>query len=341
MPRPPRLERPGLNYYITVRGNARLPIFFNDVDRLHFIDSLSESIKVFHIRLFAGVLLTDHFHLLLQIHQPNLSRFMQRLLTSYAVYVRYHHDRPGHLFQSRFQAQVAQGGDTLLRLARHIHLNPLRVASKDNQAFEEQVHFLDHYQWSTWPFWVGLRPVPDYLDLDLLSHLGDNRRETLRSYRNFTFKCITAEDPELKQFRSLSSHAIGNREFVKSIEQELMDLRTGKATDYDIDLPHRIIPIDDLLSEAAAAFHITSEQLKEQKGHTGLAWGGILEVICRTSGLNQRQVGEYFGVTSWTINKARKRFREESAEGNRQLVNEVVQNLIQSHMIRNSGRRNE
>ena len=54
---------------------------------------------------------------------------MQRLLTAYALYVRYKHRRPGHIFQGRFKAKLVEDDAYLLAVTRYIHLNPVKIAA--------------------------------------------------------------------------------------------------------------------------------------------------------------------------------------------------------------------
>ena len=72
-------------YHITSRGNARQDIFFIDEDRRRFVSQLRDNLATYQIKLYAGVLMTNHFHLLIRLSRANLSTFMQRLLTSYAM----------------------------------------------------------------------------------------------------------------------------------------------------------------------------------------------------------------------------------------------------------------
>jgi REP element-mobilizing transposase RayT len=69
------------------RGNARRRIFFSDKDRCRFLKQLCENLRNYDVVLYAFVLMENHYHLLLQTRRANLSRFMQRLNTSYALYV--------------------------------------------------------------------------------------------------------------------------------------------------------------------------------------------------------------------------------------------------------------
>lgn len=59
----------------------------------------------------------NHFHLFVRTPRANLSRFMQRLLSSYALYSRYKHRRPGHLFQGRFKAKLIEDETYLLAVS--------------------------------------------------------------------------------------------------------------------------------------------------------------------------------------------------------------------------------
>ena len=74
MARPLRIEFPGALYHITSRGNERRPIFSDDVDRTMFLTLLGRAVKRFGWSLTASVLMTNHFHLVVQTPEANLSR---------------------------------------------------------------------------------------------------------------------------------------------------------------------------------------------------------------------------------------------------------------------------
>lgn len=83
MPRPPRIDFPDAVYHITSRGNGRADIFFRDEDRERFLAQLAHHLRQCAVVLYAFVLTDNHIHLLLRTPRANLSRFMQRLLSSY------------------------------------------------------------------------------------------------------------------------------------------------------------------------------------------------------------------------------------------------------------------
>jgi REP element-mobilizing transposase RayT len=86
MARPPRIDFPDAVYHVTSRGNGRADIFWSDGDRRRFLTQLAHHAHLTGVVLYAYVLMDNHFHLLVRTPWANLSSFMQRLLTAYALY---------------------------------------------------------------------------------------------------------------------------------------------------------------------------------------------------------------------------------------------------------------
>jgi REP element-mobilizing transposase RayT len=71
--------------------------------------------------------MTNHYHLVLQLKQPNLSRGMQRLNGAYAQDFNERHGRVGHLFQGRFWAQLIETDEQLSAVCLYVVTNPVRA----------------------------------------------------------------------------------------------------------------------------------------------------------------------------------------------------------------------
>ena len=106
MSRPLRLEFAGALYHVTARGNAREDIFRDDEDRATFLDLLGREIAQQRWRLYAYCLMDNHYHLLIETPEPNLTRGMQRLNQVYTQRFNRRHRRVGHVLQGRYQAIV-------------------------------------------------------------------------------------------------------------------------------------------------------------------------------------------------------------------------------------------
>ena len=85
MPRAPRIDFPDALYHVTSRGNGRADIFLGDDDRQRFLAQLSHHLKMTGVLLYAYALMDNHFHVLVRTPRANLSAFLQRLLTAYAL----------------------------------------------------------------------------------------------------------------------------------------------------------------------------------------------------------------------------------------------------------------
>ena len=106
MPRSLRLVRLGVWYHITARGIERRPIFSDDRDHTHFLELVAELGERFGVRLLAYVLMENHYHLMAELSELNLSQAMRWLNVSYSVWFNRRHDRAGYLFQGRFKSVI-------------------------------------------------------------------------------------------------------------------------------------------------------------------------------------------------------------------------------------------
>jgi putative transposase len=123
----PRIHAAGVLYHVMARGNNGQKIFLKRDDYQAFLNALSIARRRYPFHLYAYVLMSNHFHLLLEVSDAPTSRIMQSLLTGYARRFNAIHRHKGHLFQGRYKAIVCDRESHLLELVRYIHLNPVRA----------------------------------------------------------------------------------------------------------------------------------------------------------------------------------------------------------------------
>jgi REP-associated tyrosine transposase len=128
MPRHARVHAEGLLYHVLARGNDGQKIFLSQSDYQAFIEALRTVRQRYPFSLYAYVLMSNHFHLLLEVHRFPTARILQSLLTGYVRHFNKIHHRRGHLFEGRYKAIVCDRDSYLLELVRYIHLNPVRAA---------------------------------------------------------------------------------------------------------------------------------------------------------------------------------------------------------------------
>ncbi len=177
MARPLRLEYSGAVYHVTSRGNARQDIVLNDRDRPLFLDRLAHVIDRFGWRCHAYCLMDNHYHLVIETPQPNLSRGMRQLNGTYTQAVNRRHERVGHLFQGRFTAILVEKEAHLLELCRYVVLNPVRAKLVTHPRL---------WAWSSYRETAGERPGPTWLTTDwILGQFGNKQRDAQVRYRQF------------------------------------------------------------------------------------------------------------------------------------------------------------
>jgi putative transposase len=177
MARPLRLEFSGALYHVTSRGDRREDIFLSDDDRDDWLAVLGIVCARFNWVVHAFCHMTNHYHLLVETVDGNLSGGMRQLNGLYTQRFNRRHGLVGHLFQGRYKAILIQKETYLLELTRYVVLNPLRA---------NMVESLDDWRWSSHFYIMGQVAHPPWLDVDgLLGQFDSQRSKALRNYRQF------------------------------------------------------------------------------------------------------------------------------------------------------------
>jgi REP element-mobilizing transposase RayT len=177
MARPLRIEYAGAVYHVTSRGNARHDIVVGDRDRTQFLTLLAHVIDRYGWLCHAYCLMDNHYHLLLETPQSNLSLGMRQLNGRYTQAFNRQHRRVGHLFQGRFTAILVEKEAHLLELCRYVVLNPVRAKLVTHPRL---------WTWSSYRGTAGETAGPVWLTTDwVLSQFGARQREAQCRYRAF------------------------------------------------------------------------------------------------------------------------------------------------------------
>jgi putative transposase len=136
----------GALYHVTSRGDRREDIFLSDDDRSDWLAVLGIVCARFNWVIHAFCQMTNHYHLLVETVDGNLSGGMRQLNGLYTQRFNRRHGLAGHLFQGRYKAILVQKEAYLLELTRYVVLNPLRA---------NMVESLEDWRWSSYPFITG------------------------------------------------------------------------------------------------------------------------------------------------------------------------------------------
>lgn len=177
MARPLRIEYDGAVYHVTSRGNDRKSIYASHEDRAAFLDILADTNRTFNWLCHAYCLMNNHYHLIIETPDGNLSKGMRQLNGVYTQSYNRRHGRSGHIFQGRFKAVLVEKESHLLEACRYVVLNPVRAKAATHP---------EQWQWSSYRATAGVEKPHRCLTTDwVLGQFGGKRREAKRNYREF------------------------------------------------------------------------------------------------------------------------------------------------------------
>lgn len=278
MARPLRIEYSGAVYHITSRGNARKKIYSDDQDRENFLGVLGTILKRYNWLCHAYCLMDNHYHLLIETPDANLSIGMRQLNGVYTQLYNRSHGRPGHIFQGRYKAILVDKDNYLLELCRYVVLNPVRA---------KLVELPEHWKWSSYTATAGLKRAPEYLSVDwILGVFGTNRKTAQNQYRKFVKEGINRKSPwgELQ-----GQILLGENSFVEKFKDLLRDKEA----------------IKEIPRQQRYAFRPNLKEVFKKQGSGGKKGRnyGIYDAHIKY-GYSLKEIADYLGIHYTTVSKA-------------------------------------
>ncbi|MCF6211301.1 MAG: transposase [Gammaproteobacteria bacterium] len=276
MARPLRLEFAGALYHVTSRGDRQEDIYLDDGDRVAWIEVLATVCERFNWVVHAYCEMSNHYHLLVETVDGNLSRGMRQLNGHYTQRFNRKYKIAGHLFQGRYKAYLIQKENYLLELTRYVVLNPVRAGMVDQS---------EDWPWSSYRAVAGMCESPQWLDTDwLLNQFGKRRKRAIEGYRKFVMEGTAIPSP-LKDVRH--QLLLGDDAFVEQYG-------TQKTTEdvREVSKAHR-----RALALPLAEYQNRYGERQEAMAHAYLS-----------GAYTMAEIGEHFGVHYMTVSRAVRRF---------------------------------
>lgn len=193
-----------------------------------FLDALARVAERYGWHVNAYCLMGNHYHLLAETPQSNLSRGMRWLNGVYTQRVNRRHGRVGHVFQGRFKAILVERGSYLLELSRYIVLNPVRSGMTAAPG---------DWRWSSFRATVGEEAAPHWLNVQsVLDQFGDGETPARDRYRNFVAAGLDGAPP----WRGLRGQLLlGSESFVQVLSPRIAEVRESAEVPRSQRLAHR------------------------------------------------------------------------------------------------------
>lgn len=316
MGRAPRIEGEGLWYHVYNRGNEKRPVFLSDKDYTLFLDTLFETSKRYNVEIHAFALMSNHFHVLLKTHQPNLCRFMHHAMSVFTRTYNAVHGRVGHVWQGRYKAIVVESEAYGRELLRYIHLNPARVPGVAERSVHERMRMVDQYAWTTHRAYAGAGHVPwPVVTSELLHSFGATLAEQRRNYVAFVQDGLGGCDDVFEHV--LGKAVLGGEAFIARIK-DIVNRGHSDATAACERKRITACSVSDVLAAVCHVYKCSEADLVRpyppahcQEARRALLWAAAQ--YCR-AGSSLAQLGRQLGgISSSAFNRARSRLLASAA----------------------------
>jgi putative transposase len=227
MARKIRVEFEGAAYHVMSRGDRRENIFEDDADRIRFLETLAEVCQRTGWKIHAYVLMSNHYHWLLETPSPNLVAGMRWFQSCFTARYNRRHRKSGHLFQGRYKAMLVEPGQSgyFAAVADYIHLNPARARLIGKSGG------LKAYSWSSFGWYLALRcQRPSWLKVEMvLGELGLRDRARDRRAYGQRLECRAREGNAGEQLESMRrGWLLGGEAFRDRVLDWMETKRVGK-----------------------------------------------------------------------------------------------------------------
>jgi REP element-mobilizing transposase RayT len=323
MARPLRIEYEGAFYHVTARGNERKKIFLSEGDYSKFLTKLTEALHKYEVVLHAYVLMGNHYHLIVETLQGNLSAFMQVINSSYTTYFNIKRKRAGHLFQGRYKAILIDADSYLLELSRYIHLNPVRAG---------MVLTPEQYPYSSYRAYT--KPCKDtpVTCERVMEMVSMDRRKAPQLYERFVKSVLDVQDDAVADplKKVYGGMILGTNTFIKNT---LDRIKHGALHDRDVSNRKALsaaISVDEIIGQLAAYFNEPEDRIASDSPYKSYA----VYFARKYTPCSNQEIGSRFGISYSAVTKIGTRLKERMA-ADRKLSKEI--GGMEAHMSRVKG----
>jgi REP element-mobilizing transposase RayT len=326
MPRPLRIEYENAFYHVMNRGRGRAKIFHGDNYYLAFLETLSEVHTRFNCVIHAYCLMGNHYHLLIETPNSNLSRIMRHINGVYTQRYNRLKKTDGSLFRGRFKAILVDKDEYIMQLTRYIHRNPIDMK-------KPLVEKLSAYPWSSYCAFIKKVKTPSWLHTkftyEILAH-----KNKYKAYERFVLEDNDNEIEETYSKNYLPS-ILGTKAFKEMVFNKFL---TGKSPKQKSMIINPKVCMSTIVKTVASDYGVETKKIlvktlgrqsnfEARKVAMFLCQeltGEYLKVICQYFNLN------HIGSVSYNSSKIRQKNREDKKFSKKldRIINKVAKQVI-------------
>ncbi len=288
MARPLRVEFEGAMYHVTARGNERRKIFFCRRDYDKFREYLGEAKEKYRFLLNAYVLMPNHYHLVVETPEKNLSRIMHYLNSSYTTYTNIKRKRSGHLFQGRYKAIVVDKDSYLVELSRYLHLNPVRA---------KMVEKPEEYPYSSCKSFIS-GSIESIVNVGaILGMFSKSEKQARQRYQSFVESAL-GKEPENPLTKVHGGIILGSDGFIKKVLSRLESDRIEKTEVSHRKALHAAVGVEQIIEAVRRHYGISLEGIAGNRRSE--ARNACIYLLKRHTDASNGGIGEIFGKLTYS-----------------------------------------
>ena len=200
-------------YHVTQRAPGKEMLFVEDSDYLNMLSFLKDWAKKFTLTIFSFCFMPNHYHILLRINKPNLSKAMQCLNTSYGMRFNKKYQRKGHVFCGVYRASICMDDVHFIGSSIYIHLNPQKARIVEDA--------LD-YRWSSVNLYINPEIKSFIKSGFILKIISDDFKKASALYKNML------KEYSYVEYKNIIEDPRAGINFAKGIFKSLLETLQGR-----------------------------------------------------------------------------------------------------------------
>jgi REP element-mobilizing transposase RayT len=286
------------------RGRRRENIFSTPVDYQSFIKVLQEAAELWNLKIAAYCLMSNHYHILVQTPDANLSRGMRHINGIYTQRFNRRREIEGQLFRGRYKAVLIEEDSHLLEVLRYIHRNPLRAGLVED---------VNDFPWSSHHGYLSNAKRWEWLHKEfLLSMLSKKRNGRQASYRKFVSLDDSEETERFYSLKNLPSVLGGD-----SFKQWLKEYFSHLSFRDEIPESRLLAPsAQEIIATTCQHFQVTKEQLlTSRRGQENLPRDLAIYLVRVLTRKTMPEIGKHFEISNYsTVGSVIDRMKQREAK---------------------------
>ncbi len=271
------------------RGRRSEVIFSEKEDYSEFLDLLIEISEIWNANIAAYCLMPNHYHVLLQTPEGNISRCMRHLNGLYTQRFNRMHGFDGQLFRGRYKSILVCDDSHLLQLVRYIHKNPVKAG---------MVKEMGEYEWSSYKGYLSYSRKWKWLHKDyIFSMITPKKKGRLKPFIKFMQEDDSQEVTNLFSKKNLPS-IFGPESFITKIKEKYY----FSKTDYEIPESKSLAPSpDDILSVICGYYNVSfNELLVTRRGVFNKPRNVAIYLLRNLRGDNLNDIKKIFKINAYS-----------------------------------------